>query len=151
MDTPAPDRDFMVEYVASRDVPCPCCGYNLRGLTGTRCPECNEELVLRVGMAEPRIAWFIAGVVGVGMCLGFCALLLVWALYMGARRGPGGPPLKDLVPLAAGVLVGAGVLCGWIRAKRRLGRASTERRWIWACAAAAASFVCPTWFMLTVR
>lgn len=35
-DTPAPDEGGLNE-----DVPCPQCGYNLRGLTIPRCPECG--------------------------------------------------------------------------------------------------------------
>ena len=35
---------MLTEYLASRDEACPGCGYNLRGLVGDRCPECNQQL-----------------------------------------------------------------------------------------------------------
>lgn len=31
-------------YLADRDVPCPACGYNLRGITTAACPECGAAL-----------------------------------------------------------------------------------------------------------
>lgn len=40
--------DLLQTYLADRDVPCPGCGYNLRGHTGARCPECGVRLVLGV-------------------------------------------------------------------------------------------------------
>jgi predicted amidophosphoribosyltransferase len=45
---------FLTAFLAGRDQPCPQCQYNLRDLQGTRCPECGEELALRVNIAEPR-------------------------------------------------------------------------------------------------
>ena len=44
-----PDANDMLRlYLAERDEACPGCGYNLRGLSGERCPECARELVLAV-------------------------------------------------------------------------------------------------------
>ena len=34
----------LAAYLAERDVACPGCGYNLRGVTGGVCPECGREL-----------------------------------------------------------------------------------------------------------
>ncbi len=41
-------------FLAERDVPCPNpnCNFNLRGLTGTTCPECQEPLGLSLRRAE---------------------------------------------------------------------------------------------------
>lgn len=37
------------------------CGYNVRALSRPVCPECEHELVLTVGAAQPRMAWlFVA-------------------------------------------------------------------------------------------
>jgi hypothetical protein len=36
-------------FLASRDVDCPSCRFNLRGLTTNRCPECNTLLQLTLG------------------------------------------------------------------------------------------------------
>ena len=49
------DADDLTRWLADRDVPCPLCGYNLRGLTGDRCPECGQPLRLSVALAEPYL------------------------------------------------------------------------------------------------
>src|SRR5205823_14867222 len=62
--TPASDDAAMLkQYLGSRDVPCPHCNYNLRNLTSNVCPECGEEVTLRVQSLEPRQAAPIAGLV----------------------------------------------------------------------------------------
>lgn len=40
-------------YLAERDIPCPnpACGFNLRGLSGSACPECGHEL--QIGLRGP--------------------------------------------------------------------------------------------------
>ncbi len=55
------DQAQLRDYLATRDVPCPACGYNLRGLTSGRCPECNLEVVLTVRLAEPRLGTLSRG------------------------------------------------------------------------------------------
>src|SRR4051812_17017234 len=55
MPDPAEPRDPALEiYLASRDIPCPKCGYNLRGLTSSTCPECRYRLEF---MLRPRGGW----------------------------------------------------------------------------------------------
>ncbi|MEM8758677.1 MAG: hypothetical protein AAGF47_12970 [Planctomycetota bacterium] len=72
-------------YLAERDVPCPGCGYNLRGVRETVCPECGDLISLdnfraqdlyRVSsdVDELWVSWrllcigiFVAGVVGAGL------------------------------------------------------------------------------------
>jgi hypothetical protein len=43
----ADSRDTLRRYLADHDVPCPACGYNLRGLEGEVCPECGDVVALR--------------------------------------------------------------------------------------------------------
>ena len=33
-------------YLADRDLPCPKCKYNLKGIASARCPECGEQLTV---------------------------------------------------------------------------------------------------------
>ena len=40
------DAALLAAYLAERDVPCPACGYNLRGLKAQACPECTQPPVL---------------------------------------------------------------------------------------------------------
>lgn len=41
------------EYLASNNAPCDWCGYNLRGTTGAKCPECGGPLDLEFVMNPP--------------------------------------------------------------------------------------------------
>ena len=63
-ETPS-EESALVEYLRERDVACPLCGYNLRGLTAARCPECGRGLHLSVGLTEPRIGAWVTCLVGV--------------------------------------------------------------------------------------
>jgi hypothetical protein len=54
------DAQLLLAYLSNRDVGCPLCEYNLRGLTSPRCPECGRELKLSVGLVEPYLrAWML--------------------------------------------------------------------------------------------
>ena len=72
---PAADESAeLVRFLADRDVPCPLCGYNLRGLTMPRCPECGRELRLSIGLTEPYLrAWVVlaAAVLVLGFVVAF--------------------------------------------------------------------------------
>jgi len=80
---PAPP-DPLALYLRDNDVACPACGYNLRGLTGAACPECNNQLTLGVNLARPRtglLLWAIvpASTVG-GVSLVFS--MFVWIVLL---------------------------------------------------------------------
>ncbi|MBX3406981.1 MAG: hypothetical protein KF869_09470 [Phycisphaeraceae bacterium] len=150
---PAADNDAMLtRFIASRDTPCPVCGYNLRGLLGNRCPECGRRLVLAVGTTEPRLAAFIAGLVGLSSGLGFSALLLIYVLFeaMFGRRGFS-PSLLEITLLLVGAAVGAGGVAIWVRMRKRLGRVREAAKWGWAGAAWLIGITFPVLFLLTVR
>ena len=144
------DHGMLATYLAERDDACPGCGYNLRGLTGTRCPECNQELRLQVGLSDAHLTWFIFGLVGIGMSLGFCALLLAWVAFMITYRS-GGPQRRDILLLTAGVIVAGALLWWWLGARRRYAGAGSQTRWLFAAGAAAAGLAFPIWFMATAR
>ncbi len=42
------DTELLTAHLASRDVPCPKCQYNLRGVADGRCPECGAVLQLSI-------------------------------------------------------------------------------------------------------
>ncbi len=50
------DAALLVAFLTDRDLPCPRCGYNLRGLTGDVCPECGNALAA-MRLAVPQIPW----------------------------------------------------------------------------------------------
>lgn len=95
------------EFLADRDEACPSCAYNLRGLTSDRCPECDEVLVMRVNIAEPRLGAWIATLAGLFTCGGGALICLMIVMYMSIRRGfPRGSetfPILVYPALVAGV------------------------------------------------
>ena len=59
---PQPRRDSQAELVAflcDRSAPCPRCHYDLRDIKTSKCPECGEALVLKVGAAQARFGWLV--------------------------------------------------------------------------------------------
>lgn len=87
----SPPDPLLVQYLSDRDEACPGCGYNLRGLRSAACPECAQELTLRVNLRDARLAGFLAGLVGLVAGAGFSGLLLVYiVVVLGISTSP--PP-----------------------------------------------------------
>src|SRR5690349_2982947 len=80
---PAGERDWLVDYLAERDAPCPLCGYNLRGLVSDRCPECGREIRLRVGLAEAYVRAWVAALTSTGAGAGIGMLMAAIVLRQG--------------------------------------------------------------------
>ena len=82
------EEQLLLEYLSSRDVACPRCAYNLRALTSPRCPECGEELKLKIATTEPYLkAWItlaasIAALAGVGILFLCLITRFGWPPYM---------------------------------------------------------------------
>ncbi len=71
------DTRDLCNYLAERDVPCPNCRYNLRGLNAAFCPECKTPIVLRVA-ADDQHGWvFMVGLVGWSLGAGFSLIVLL--------------------------------------------------------------------------
>lgn len=62
------ESESLAAYLQHRDVSCPACTYNLRGLTSDRCPECHQQLVMSVALAEPPIVQFVLATIGLAAC-----------------------------------------------------------------------------------
>jgi hypothetical protein len=86
------DERALVGFLRQRDVACPLCEYNLRGLTSARCPECGRELRLSVGLTEPFMrAWILLaaaafGSGGSGVFLLFLVMRSGWPRDSGSLR-----------------------------------------------------------------
>ena len=115
---------LLAEYLADRNVLCPLCGYNLRGLTSERCPECGESLRLQVGLLEPRLGAYIALLTA--DCLGFgaSAFFVIFALALGAPPNWWAEPAALL--LLAQFSVTGILLVVILASRRRFRRASTS-------------------------
>lgn len=131
---PAPDAPTLLRtYLADRSEPCPNCEYDLRGLTGDTCPECGLELVLRVGLAEPRQAAFITGLIGLAASAGFSGLVAVYLLIALVRTvGFGGYSYlaNEFVVITSGLVVSTGTLALWLKLRRWLRARTPMVRWV---------------------
>ncbi len=144
-------HDFLAEYLADHDEPCPSCRYSLRGLQGAVCPECGQALVIRVGLAEPRMAAWIFGLVGISAGLGTSLLLTIYFIAMIVRHG--WPFVNELAffILVAGCPVGGVAVWAWIRLRRRVCRAGGFARWIGALSISTLPLASPVAFLAMIR
>jgi hypothetical protein len=105
----------LLDYLRERDVPCPVCGYNLRNLTRPVCPECRHDVVLTVGVLQPRLGWLFVAIAPAafsGIAAGLLMVpiafsILVWQEY---------PPWPFAAAEAFGWLSAAG---GLVLVRRR--------------------------------
>jgi hypothetical protein len=82
---------LLERYLADRDIVCPGCAYNLRGLTSDRCPECGDRLELSLRLVEPKQAPLIAGLVGLSAGAGLGGLLLIYGAIVSWMLRPNAP------------------------------------------------------------
>ena len=142
--------DFLRSYLAGRDEPCPNCAYNLRDLTGDRCPECGQELTLRVQLAEPRLAAFLTGLIGLSAGAGFSGLILIyWLIAVWIVRVGATAPGFVRVTLI-GLAVQTAALLAWLRLRSRLRTLAPLPRWSLAAGCWVLSLANLVWFTLTI-
>ncbi|MCZ6735300.1 MAG: hypothetical protein O7C65_05870 [Planctomycetota bacterium] len=82
---PQPQEEVLRVFLTDRDVPCPVCRYNLRGLGSTTCPECGVRLDLRVGSIDLKLGPWLLCVLAVAIPMGFTGILAIIA-SIGAQR-----------------------------------------------------------------
>ncbi|MFG0305163.1 MAG: hypothetical protein ACF8Q5_02975 [Phycisphaerales bacterium JB040] len=126
---PDDDREILARYLATRDVACPACGYDLRELVSPRCPECGAELELRLTLARPRQGVYINGIVALGAGVGFHALILAYIGWYYLTDGYFGPGLLQCVPLLVGLAVEGPALVVWTRSWMALQRRAGAPGW----------------------
>lgn len=145
-DSQARDLEILVSFLADRDESCPLCGYNLRGLTGERCPECAKSLVLRVGLQEPNLGAFMAGLIALASAAGFCLLMLSFFIVFGVMER-GSIPSAYLVATTLGAIFSATCLFIWIRNAKRVRRWTRRQRVIMAIATFMVPLICFAMFL----
>lgn len=115
----------LVSFLAGRDVACPGCGYNLRGLGEAICPECGKLIEINALTARKRFSWWK----WLSLTIHILNLLTIGLLlFVGASFGidmfssdPFGGPWSGPYPesYARGVLQGyvgaiASLFVGWL-------------------------------------
>jgi hypothetical protein len=113
--------DSFAAFIAERDVECPGCGYNLRGLLGRECPECGGRIgwgAFRASgpRSDPRMFRAAQGGVVVAALLGLGLLVFRgWgAAVSGEPAAIAGAIVLPLVSLAG--------LVAWLRGWRAVAR-----------------------------
>lgn len=124
--------EFLTAYLAEHDESCPGCGYSLRDLTSSVCPECGRRLALRVQLVDPKLGAFIFGLIGIGGGLGFSVLLIGYFLWMIAQRSLG-PDATDIIPLGVTAVVLGIALAAWLLFRRTISGWFWWARWGLAC------------------
>lgn len=139
--TPSRDDGALLQaYLYDRDVSCPHCAYNLRDLTGNRCPECGEELVLRLQLSEPKQAAALAGLIALSAGAGMNGLLLGYWVILRIFTGIAARvPLRYIVVNVVGVAAMGLLIALWLRYWRYIRRLDVFRRWVMVAACAAIS------------
>jgi hypothetical protein len=107
-DTDAGNAEALRGFVAERDVPCPACGYNLRGITGRCCPECGLELRLGVQLGEPAMGALMLTLAGLFGLAGASGAMVLGILWIGALWDEWAPSEVWVVPVLGLVAGGTG-------------------------------------------
>ncbi len=102
---PSESVDLLLEFLRERDASCPLCGYNLRNLMRPQCPECRKDLVLAVGLKEPRFGWFLVTITP-GLFSGIAAALLLMPIIIVPLLGGGPEPWRFVAVDAFGWVSG---------------------------------------------
>lgn len=97
----------LYEHLASRDVRCPDCGYNLRGLRANRCPECSFGLALTLEGEGAAGFGFMAVMGGLLAGAGSAVVLLGLLITLTVWLGEGLPPAQFFVIPTVVFAVGA--------------------------------------------
>ncbi len=151
---PPTDSDLRRQYLAERDVSCPGCGYNLRGLAAGACPECNQDLELGIKLASPRIGRLVAALTGLAVGAGGSGAVLAIQIALTIFWGGWGPIGFFLIPVLWAIP--HGVCLVWLSSRpgRIWFRARTGRvqgAVITASWTASAGFVLAfTWYLLAL-
>lgn len=115
------ESELLKQLLALREIPCPVCGYNLRGIESDKCPECGAKLDLRVGSSDLKLGLWIAAILGVALPLGFGLIMTLLFSYMSLKEGlPGTRRVVTLFGpcLALTILEGLALSLLWYKRKR---------------------------------
>jgi hypothetical protein len=122
------DSELLKAYLADRDVPCPGCGYSLRGCVAESCPECARPFALGVSR-EPWMTNHL-GLFWSALWIAFLYHALIAAFIIAEFVKSGLAPWAGLPPPMAAVTAamrlitfcGLGVSVALLIAARRANR-----------------------------
>lgn len=112
-----PDEHWLRAYLAEHDLKCGACGYNLRGLTSSRCPECDAEIAVTVTNRPSITPAYQSLIIGLALGAGGGIAYLLFFLLLTLGFGPEEPWLY-LIPISQTLLEG-GILLALLSPDRR--------------------------------
>ena len=125
-----PSPELLRAFLATHDAPCPVCGYNLRGVTLSICPECESPIELGVASNNTYLGAWLLALLAFAMPLSFDilvgGLMLVGVIMNGAENAEAVFLLVSLLILTLGCV---GML--WVLIARRSDwlRMARKRQW----------------------
>jgi len=99
---PVDEEQHLLNFLQDRDVNCPLCNYNLRNLSTPKCPECAEDLILKVGTRQIFFGLFLI-TAAPGIFSGICAIMLLFPLIFLGPPPVIWPYILDAFGLASAV------------------------------------------------
>ncbi|MCH8343570.1 MAG: hypothetical protein IH983_06245 [Planctomycetes bacterium] len=127
------EAELLKALLAERDLPCPVCGYNLRAIASSNCPECGAKLDLRVGSTDLQLGPWLAALFAGALPLGIVSFVLVIGL------GAGDPILFAV--FFVGALAYTMLLAVLVRKRRAFWKQPRKRQWWLAVCSAIVSLV----------
>src|SRR5262245_45664099 len=132
--------DLLVGFLADRDAPCPVCGYNLRALGASRCPECSSPLELAVASPNLNPGPWVTTMVSLAMGMGFDVVVTVIIASVLTIKGlPPNPAGRVFVGMAVATFVVLTAACGGCllatyRRRKSWATRPVRQQWRWAVA-----------------
>ncbi|MBO6740095.1 MAG: hypothetical protein JJ916_09565 [Phycisphaerales bacterium] len=137
-----PSPQMLLAFLRDHDAPCPICGYNLRGVTLSVCPECECPIELGVSSSSSYLGAWLLALLAFAMPLSFDlivgTMMLIGVIMSAGENAEGVFLLVSLVTLT---LVSVGMLWVLVARKRDWLRMPRRRQWRMAWALFAAVFV----------
>lgn len=149
-----PDDVLLRDFLAGRDAPCPSCGYNLRGSTADRCPECATVLTLSLARATDNRVIRLA-VVAISLeVLVYALSIAQWLSFWPSGMGSMPPSVWLSVGLALAEFIALLFCLRWVIRRARTpndpGRGAMSAA-LWAFAGLAAIRLVQSFAVLVLR
>ena len=125
--------ELLHAYLKDHDAPCPLCGYNLRGVTLTSCPECDAPIELGIGSSQLKLGAWLFAMLSFALALGFdlvIGAMMIVSVVM--TRGEDSGALYLMISLVTLSLASIGLL--WVLVVRKRDWLNMPRRRQWKIA-----------------
>ena len=127
------ESELLKMLLAVRNISCPVCGYNLRGIASNKCPECGRSLELRVVSGDLRVTAWLVALLSAALPLGASVVFTIIGLSVSIQTGfrfPHNTRLVVIFLLLCAVYSTTLLLA--VRGRRRIWKLPQPRQWRFA-------------------